>query len=419
MASVELAVRHEGTFQRLYAIKRPHPSFWEEPEFRKMFLDEARIAGLIRHPNVVSALDLGEDDRGPYLVMDWVDGVSAAALIRRTSEVGEALPIAVCLDVVRQAALGLSAAHDLVGPDGAPLHVVHRDVSPQNILVGFDGIVRVTDFGVAKALGRLSSTVTAALKGKFGYMSPEQLRFEEPDHRSDLFALGIVLFELCTGTRLYKGGEGMEGVRRILNEPPPDLGEHREDAPPALVQLLFSLLAKEPSARPPDAAEVARRLGRIAESEGEAGGTSGPLVERLFGGDRQELRARVTASLAVLPQEPTLVTVSKAEARAPRTSVPITWALAALAVLLLAALVLWPRGAPPRPERSAPRAAPTSEVAAPPPPAFQETPTTAPVAPAEPAAATSPDRSSRRPAKARTAPAETGGTTKVPSWGWQ
>jgi hypothetical protein len=128
------------------------------------------------------------------------------------------------------------------------------------VLVGYDGTVRITDFGIAKALGRATHTDTGVLKGKVSYMSPEQLQFREPDHRSDLFSLGVVLFEVLAGRRLYKNRDGADGVRRILEDPPPDLGEDRPDAPPELTALLFELLAKEPDDRPADAAVVVRRL---------------------------------------------------------------------------------------------------------------------------------------------------------------
>jgi serine/threonine protein kinase len=228
-----------------------------------MFVEEARLAGMIRHPNVVSVLDVGEDTSGPFLVMDYVEGVPSYALIQHASKRGEPIPLQVCLRIIMEAAEGLHAAHELRNEQGDALGLVHRDVSPQNLLVGFDGVTRVTDFGVAKAFGRTTRTATGVLKGKFGYMAPEQLRFEEPDRRSDLFSLGIVLYELVVGTRLYKNRDGTDGIRRILHEPPPDLGEHREDVPPELVALVFAMLAKEPDHRPPDLRTVARRLEAI------------------------------------------------------------------------------------------------------------------------------------------------------------
>lgn len=264
MGRVDLAVRKEGSFERLFAVKRLKPELAEEAGVRAMFLDEARIAGLIRHPNAVSVVDVGEDESGPFLIMPYVDGITVAELIGARK--GELIPMEVALKIVIHAAEGLHAAHELVGPDGAALELVHRDVSPQNIMVGFDGVSLVTDFGVAKALGRTTKTSTGVLKGKLGYLAPEQLRFEEPDRRADLFALGVVLFELLSGCRLYKNGDGLEGPRRILNEPPPDLTDYRDDAEPELVELMFELLAKQREKRPSDAKKVARRLDAILAS---------------------------------------------------------------------------------------------------------------------------------------------------------
>jgi len=260
MGQVDLAIRREGNFRRLYAIKRLHPHLRDDQEFRDMFLDEARIAGLLHHANVVSVLDMGEDTDGPFLVLDYVDGLPLSRLASIARRREEPIPIQVALRMAAGIARGLHAAHSLVDHGGQLLNLVHRDLSPHNVLVGYDGTVRITDFGIAKALGRTTRTDTGVLKGKVSYMSPEQLRFREPDHRSDLFALGVVLFEMLAGRRLYKNREGADGVRRILDEPPPDLGEDRPDAPPELTALLFELLAKEPEDRPADASAVVRRL---------------------------------------------------------------------------------------------------------------------------------------------------------------
>lgn len=259
MGVVELVLRREGSFERLHALKRLLPALRSDPSVRRMFLDEARVAGLLRHPNVVSVLDVGEDERGPYLVMDYVDGISLARLIADTPA-GDLIPLGVCLSLLRQIAEGLHAAHELCDHAGAPLELVHRDVSPQNVLVGYDGVARVTDFGIAKALGRSGGTTVGLLKGKAGYLSPEQLRFERLDRRSDLFSLGVVAYELLSGRRLYDGDELSDIAQRILREPPPDLAEVRGDVPDELVGLLFDLLSKDPAHRPATAAEVARAL---------------------------------------------------------------------------------------------------------------------------------------------------------------
>lgn len=300
MGEVELVAREEGRFQRLYAVKRLRDSYRNEPEFHRMFLEEARIAGLLRHTHVVSVLDVGEDERGPYLLMDYVDGISVSELIRASAETGIEVPLQVALLIAMQTARGLHAAHELSDPSGQKLHLVHRDVSPQNLLVGYDGTTRVTDFGIAKAYGNTTNTATGVLKGKLGYLSPEQLRFEEPDRRSDLFSLGVVFFEMLSGRRLYKSVEGNDGPRRILNEPPPDIGEYREDAPPKLVEVLFSLLAKDPNQRPDTAAIVADQLEALWLDEVQLEGKLdlGEYLREAFAAKRDKQQGRVQEAIA-------------------------------------------------------------------------------------------------------------------------
>lgn len=260
---VEMVLRREGEFERVYAMKRPHPHLVDEPHVRQMFFQEARLAGLLQHPNVVGVLDVGEDERGPYLLMDYVEGLSLQELIRHALTAGDLLPLSVIVQIGTQAAKGLAAAHGLIAHDGTPTPLVHRDVSPQNLLIGFDGVVRIADFGIAKALGGDGATTTHMLKGKTGYMSPEQLRFEGVDHRADLFALGVVLFEAAAGRRLYKGDSLEQVAQKILHDPPPELASYRGDVDAELERVLMELLVKERDARIQDATTLGKRLERI------------------------------------------------------------------------------------------------------------------------------------------------------------
>ncbi|MEC7524782.1 MAG: serine/threonine-protein kinase [Myxococcota bacterium] len=325
MGRVELAMRSESGFERLYAVKRLHPQLRADEAFRTMFLDEARVAGLLRHSNVVSVLDVGEDEDGPFLVMDYVEGLTLSMILKFHARTRQYLPLQLALRIAEQIALGLHAAHDLRDSEGHALELVHRDVSPQNVLVGFDGVVRVMDFGIAKAIGRGTRTSTGVLKGKLSYMSPEQLRFEEATRASDLFAFGLVLFELVGGRHPYPG-EGMERARHILNDPQPDLGERRRGCPPELVQLAFELLAPDPVHRPESAGEVAERLRAIIT---DAAALEGPLsideyMRRVHGGHQQERREEIT----------TAVRAMRSAFRRRRFARRRTWALGALVALL-------------------------------------------------------------------------------------
>jgi serine/threonine-protein kinase len=291
MGYVELCFRRDGRFLRWCARKRLHAHFREDISFRSMFVDEARLAGLVRHPNVVGVSDVGEDDDGPYLIMDYVEGVSLSRAIREAGA-PRSIPMQVAVRICRDVATGLHAAHEVRSEDGTALRLVHRDVSPQNVLIGFDGTVRVTDFGIAKALGNASQTNAGVLKGNMGYLSPEQLQFQEPDRRSDFFSLGVTLYELLSGERLYPNTDGFDGTRRILTEPPPDIGEVRNDVPADLVELLFEMLSKDRVARPTTAAEIAGRLeGTLASLIAEEGSiTVADYMDQNFAAQREQHR---------------------------------------------------------------------------------------------------------------------------------
>jgi hypothetical protein len=306
MGYVELVFRREGRFLRWCARKRLHEPFRNDLTFRSMFMDEARLAGLVRHPNAVGVLDVGEDDDGPFLIMDFVEGVSLSRLIVDAVNAGRLISMQVAVRICMDAAQGLHAAHEVRAEDGTVLHLVHRDVSPQNILIGFDGTVRVTDFGIAKALGNSSRTSAGVLKGNMGYLAPEQLRFEELDRRSDFFSLGVTLYELLSGIRLYPNKTGFDGTRRILTEPPPDIGEVRSDVPPELCELLFEMLAKERDSRPATAVEIASRLeGILAVLIAEEGSvTVGDYMSQHFAQQCQEQRAILAAHLKRVESEP-------------------------------------------------------------------------------------------------------------------
>lgn len=330
MGRVDLVARREGSFERLYARKRLHRHLAADAQCHAMFLDEARIAGLIRHANVVSVIDVGEDTEGPYLLMDYVEGVPLNAVISHAIDSGSPLPMAMCLEIATQVARGLHAAHELTSRDGDRLGVVHRDVSPQNILVGFDGIVRLTDFGIAKALDQSSHTSTGILKGKVGYLAPEQLRFEPVDRRADLFALGVVLYELLAGKRLHPAGDRSETARHVLDDAAPDIGNEREETPPEVVELLFQMMSKDPALRPVSAREVSRRLEAAkAELDEPAGATLVEYMESSFSDRRLANQKHVRDAAQNLqmtePDVARLVTEMSATSRATPAPAPWRW----------------------------------------------------------------------------------------------
>jgi len=203
-------------FARTVAIKRLHPQFAADSDFVTMFLDEARLAARIQHPNVVPTLDVVATNGELFLVMEYIRGEPLSQLLRRAVARQERLPERVVAALISGALQGLHAAHEAHDESGAPLEIVHRDVSPQNIIVGVDGTPRVLDFGVAKAEGKFHSTRGGEIKGKVLYMSPEQLEADAVDRTTDVYAMGLVLFELLTGKRMFAKSQDMTSLGKIL-----------------------------------------------------------------------------------------------------------------------------------------------------------------------------------------------------------
>ncbi|WP_437767499.1 serine/threonine-protein kinase [Sorangium sp. So ce281] len=248
------AARHKGRrgFQKTVAIKTMLPSLSDDPQFEKMFLEEARLASGIHHPNVAEILDLGEQDDVLYIVMEWVDGEALSVIGKAANKSGVAIPLRVALRVLGRACLGLHAAHELRDPQNEDqlLGLVHRDVSPQNILVTYDGHVKLVDFGVAKATNRTHNDTTAGqLKGKVPYMSPEQARGERVDRRTDVFAMGIVLYKLTTGEHPFAAENDLLTLKYITSRPALSPRLKNPDFPPELDQVLMKCLQKEPERR--------------------------------------------------------------------------------------------------------------------------------------------------------------------------
>jgi len=254
-------------FSRLVAIKRLHPHLEAEDDFVQMFLDEARLAARIRHPNVVATLDV-EDSEGLYIVMEYIEGVTLLMLWRQAAKLGERMPVPVAARIILDTLGGLHAAHELLDDNGDFLSLIHRDVSPQNILLGVDGVSRITDFGIAKASSRLTMTRDGQLKGKISYMAPEQTKRVEIDRRVDLFAMGIVAWEVLAGKRLFSGESDVEVLNQLLFEPIPRLKDHAPSVPSGLEQVVMRALDRDPQQRWSTAHEFADGIERAMKPLG-------------------------------------------------------------------------------------------------------------------------------------------------------
>lgn len=272
MASVHLGkLESSSGFSRIVAIKRMHSELARSPEFVEMFLQEARLVGRIQHPNVVAALDCVTSNRLAMLVMEYVHGVTLGHLARAAAMAADSssIPLRVASAIVVGAALGLHAAHEAVDSEGKSLAIVHRDVSPQNIIIGVDGLSRVLDFGIAKAAERANHTRTGEIKGKLGYMSPEQLLGEDVGRGADVYSLGVVLWELVVGRRLFRNeGTGLMMTRiaqsqvdspRSVN---PSISAHIDS-------LVMKALARAPAARYGTALEFAIAIERAIPPVGQ------------------------------------------------------------------------------------------------------------------------------------------------------
>ncbi len=284
MAAV-YAVRREGPggFDKLLALKMMLPHLAAERRYVDMFLDEARIASQLQHVNLAQVFDTGEHGGVPYLVMEFLSGKSWSECLRRAGDRGEPVSVELVCGVLGEAAKGLHAAHEATDANGAPLNVVHRDVSPQNIHVGYDGHVKVVDFGIALASGRLDVTRTGEVKGKMAYVSPEMLDRQQPvDRRADIWALGVMAWEIFSGDRLFHSDVDARTMANVLQAPIAPLATVAPKVPKAVAAVVDQCLQRDVARRPPTAAHVAQAFRPFA--------VDGPAlrdwVERLFAVDK-------------------------------------------------------------------------------------------------------------------------------------
>jgi serine/threonine-protein kinase len=401
------AARLKGTrgFQKVVAIKTMLPKLSDESQFEQMFLDEASLASQVRHPHVVEILDLGEQDGVLFLVMEWIDGMPLNQLMKAAKAAG-GMPLPVAVRIVMQACAGLHAAHELKDGKGQLVGLVHRDVSPQNILVTYDGVTKVVDFGVAKATAAGGGTTSAGqIKGKVGYMAPEQIEGESIDRRSDIFAIGIVLYALTTGKHPFRRESDAATMYNICS-PQPVLPPRKflPDYPEALEKVILRALAKSPNDRYDTANALLRDLDHALPGSERANTDEdvARFVRKLLGDKLEERRATLSDALTradlntesrlrmpavpSLPSSSAVSAVGLAQGLLPvdnhATATELTgfhpdqrWkflaggAVLALCLVLLAVLLLRPTREPRR--ESAPVATP---VATPPPAPIREEP---------------------------------------------
>ncbi len=261
MGSVEVALEEQGAFRRIVALKTMLTEASRDQRQQEMFLREARLARMLNHPNVVHAFAAGAEEERLYICMEYVEGTSLSLLLARARDLEGGLPPALTAYLLAELCDGLHAAHELRDEEGKSLGVVHRDVSPHNVMVAYSGHVKVLDFGIAK-IDESKLTHTGEVKGKTAYMAPEQALGEELDRRSDLFAVGAILYECVAAVRMWGPGSDVEVMRRLALDEAPRLADTVPDAPKELAELQARLVARDPSGRPATAAEVADALRR-------------------------------------------------------------------------------------------------------------------------------------------------------------
>ncbi|MBX7113099.1 MAG: protein kinase [Myxococcaceae bacterium] len=270
MGQVFLARTGNANFEKMVVLKRILPHLVDDEEFFSMFMDEARIAARLNHPNIAQIFELGQERNTHFIVMEYVAGEDVRRVEKTARAAGKRIPVGLVLRIIADAAAGLDYAHKSRDSKGQPLNLVHRDISPQNILVGFDGGVKVIDFGVAKAAGRAQHTATGILKGKFPYMSPEQAEGEELDARSDIFSLGIVLWELLTDRRLFKGDSDIVSQKLVKQCQVPPPASLVSTIPRELDMVVLKALSKNPKDRFADAGALRLALEEFIQKKGLA-----------------------------------------------------------------------------------------------------------------------------------------------------
>ncbi|MBK6530247.1 MAG: protein kinase [Deltaproteobacteria bacterium] len=312
MASVYVArSTGSGGFRRLVAIKVMHAHLSSDESFVDMFLDEARVAATIHHPNVVPIIDVGFEDGLVFLIMDYIEGDSFSNVEKVAISLRRRIPLGITLRVVLDALAGLHAAHELCDLEGNHLKIIHRDVSPQNIVVGVDGVSRIVDFGIAKAESRVTTTKVGMIKGKLNFMAPEQLRSAPLDRRVDVFGMGVTLWEAVTLRRLYAGENDFDTARRILTGEYPPLLDFDARLPPVLDEICKKALNPDPDQRFMSADEFADAIethlgGSVASGRDVAAFISGVASQKLER-ERRAMRESANSDMEMDPLSSTVI----------------------------------------------------------------------------------------------------------------
>ena len=415
MAELFLA-RQSGieSFEKLVVVKRILPQYAEDAHFIQMFLDEARLSATFSHPNIAQVYDIGQADGQYFYAMEFVHGEDLRAILSAAGRRGSPVPLAQAIAIVAGVAAGLHAAHEKRGPDGGPLGVVHRDVSPANVLVSFDGCVKIVDFGIAKATSRTPRTGTGTIKGKACYMAPEQCVGQSVDRRTDVFASGILLYELTTGMRPFDGDSELAVMQAVVSTEAPPPSQRVHGYPSDLEAVVMRALRRVPEERYPTAKDLQLALEELARHHRLVTSQVAleQMMEMLFG---QEIDAwhsaqragrslsshlldtgaatdAVTAPLPAAPERPdpaslpgaarqqvvaTLEAPVEPARRPPGRRRTVAIAAGVTAVLVSGAVLAWrisPRGPAEQaePTRISPAASPPEPSAAPPPPVPRE-----------------------------------------------
>ena len=297
MADVYLAVaRGPVGFNKLVVLKRLRPQLADEPAFREMFLDEARLAARLNHPNVVDTFEVGDHHGNYYIAMEYLEGQALNKILRQAIKQRMPLSPPMCARIAADALAGLHAAHTLCDYDGTPLGIIHRDVSPHNLFVRYEGHVKLVDFGIAKAASGSTETEVGVLKGKVAYMAPEQASGNGIDSRADLFAMGVVLWEMLTLKRLFPGDNPAATLHKLLSEPIPRVSSLVPGVTPELDDIVARALERDPNRRYQSAADMRTELeDYIARVGGARSDELGRYVSHLFAKLREDTQSKIRA----------------------------------------------------------------------------------------------------------------------------